>query len=437
MATCVVGAMRSGTSMITNLLRISGLYLGADADLLPPAPDNPDGFWENARFVALNDTILNEYGGAWDCPPVFPDGWEHADQLREAHARAAELLAEFVGQAHWGWKDPRTSLTMAFWQQHCPEMKIVLCVRNPLEVARSLHRRQGFSPQLSMNLWYRYTTGVLERVPREHVIITHYESYFRDADAELRRVLRALGMPHSDATIAESCAAISGTLRHHQFTNEQLHAAGVAPLVRDLYNDLVGSAASAEPRGDRSIPRSGPATHGDAGATARALSPQQPTDNATHHVGKLDVETLDTMVMRDELTAVQQRLAESIMGAERLFADLVGQGEYVRELEGKLAAMDESVRTQGGYIQTLEADLREAYEKMRGQGEYVRTLEANLTQAGKEIEAQGEYVRTMEADVRDAYERMRAQGEYIRTLEADLRDARSAGARSGVDAAPA
>ncbi len=168
MTVCVVGAMRSGTSMVTNLLRLSGLFLGAHDDLLPPAPDNPDGFWENTRFVALNDAILNVFGGAWDCPPVFPEDWESADQLQPIHTQAGLLIAEFVGQAHWGWKDPRTSLTMAFWRQHCPEMNVVLCVRNPLEVARSLHRRQGFSPQLSMNLWYRYNTNIVEQTARAY-----------------------------------------------------------------------------------------------------------------------------------------------------------------------------------------------------------------------------------------------------------------------------
>ncbi|MGI8855190.1 MAG: hypothetical protein ACR2JW_05530 [Thermomicrobiales bacterium] len=106
MTVCVVGAMRSGTSMVTNLLRLSGLFLGAHDDLLPPAPDNPDGFWENTRFVALNDAMLNEFGGAWDCPAVFPDNWERADLLQPIHAQAGALIAEFAGQAHWGLEGP-------------------------------------------------------------------------------------------------------------------------------------------------------------------------------------------------------------------------------------------------------------------------------------------------------------------------------------------
>ncbi|MGI8855189.1 MAG: sulfotransferase [Thermomicrobiales bacterium] len=389
-----------------------------------------------------------------------------------------------------GWKDPRTSLTMAFWKRHCPEMNVVLCVRNPLEVARSLHRRQGFSPQLSMNLWYRYNTNVVEQTARARIIVTHYESYFRDPQAELRRVLRFLDMPHSDETIAESCAAISGGLRHHQFTAAQLRATGVSPLVRDLYDALAERAAFADPSEDAPMHRDWPAGHG-----GERTIPRPPTGNgATLQVGTLDVDTLDTMVVRDELAAVRQQLAESVITAEGLFADLVSQGAYVREVESKLATMDDAVHEQGTYVQrletdlkkaggdidaqgtylrTLETDLREAYETMRGQGAYVReletglasmdeavrqqgtyvrelegklavmdeavreqgvyvrTLETDLAQAGKDIDTQGAYVRTLEADLRAAYELMRTQGEYVQKLEDDVRALNEAIAAQG------
>ena len=38
--------------MLTRLLHRCGLDLGPESDLMPAAADNPDGFWENLRFVA-------------------------------------------------------------------------------------------------------------------------------------------------------------------------------------------------------------------------------------------------------------------------------------------------------------------------------------------------------------------------------------------------
>ena len=58
--------------MISRLLNLAGLYLGEPADLMPPVDHNPDGFWENRKFMTLNDELLNELGGGWDCPTPLP-----------------------------------------------------------------------------------------------------------------------------------------------------------------------------------------------------------------------------------------------------------------------------------------------------------------------------------------------------------------------------
>ena len=67
--------------MVARLLHSCGLYSGPDSDLVPGRADNPDGFWENRCFVALNDEVLNELGGAWDLPP----------KAEETFARSAAL----------------------------------------------------------------------------------------------------------------------------------------------------------------------------------------------------------------------------------------------------------------------------------------------------------------------------------------------------------
>ena len=55
--------------MLTRLLHACGLYLGPRSALMPAQADNPEGFWEHLGFVAVNDELLNELGGAWDLPP--------------------------------------------------------------------------------------------------------------------------------------------------------------------------------------------------------------------------------------------------------------------------------------------------------------------------------------------------------------------------------
>ena len=49
--------------MVVRLLSLCGLDLGPKADLLPPRPDNEEGFYENRRFVAVSDQLLGAHPG--------------------------------------------------------------------------------------------------------------------------------------------------------------------------------------------------------------------------------------------------------------------------------------------------------------------------------------------------------------------------------------
>ena len=44
--------------MVSRLLSQCGVYLGPENELMAPAPDNPEGYWENIHFVDLNDRLL-------------------------------------------------------------------------------------------------------------------------------------------------------------------------------------------------------------------------------------------------------------------------------------------------------------------------------------------------------------------------------------------
>src|SRR5262245_19440551 len=111
MPTCITG-MRSGSSMVARLLRQCGLYLGPEAEMMPAtAYDNPEGYWENLRFVALNDKLLALLDAAWDRPPAVVPGWAREGRLAALREEARQFIAEFEPHAPWGWKDPRNSLT--------------------------------------------------------------------------------------------------------------------------------------------------------------------------------------------------------------------------------------------------------------------------------------------------------------------------------------
>src|SRR3954462_2308290 len=225
-AICIAGAHRSGTSMVTRLLHQCGVYLGSESDLMPAQADNPDGFWEHLRFVRLNDEILNSLGGAWDLPPTLDQSFadKRLDPLREkAHA----LVRQFDETKIWGWKDPRNSLTWPFWNGVLPSLKTLIVVRNPLEVAYSMRKRNGTSYAFGLRLWEIYNRRLLNATNATERLVTRYDAFLQKPDAELARIAQFIGL--SDKSAKNAAALIARNRRHTQFTVEELVEARVSP----------------------------------------------------------------------------------------------------------------------------------------------------------------------------------------------------------------
>lgn len=256
-AVCIAGMHRSGTSMIARLLNICGMYLGAQDRIIPPRPDNPAGFWENIDFVTLNDEILASKGGGWDFPfPQAADGWELEPALTPLRTEAKKLVKTLIEHETWGWKDPRSSLTFPFWKSLFPHLKAVVCLRNPLEVALSLHGRNNNSIPFGLNLWLTYNQRLLAVVRPEDRVVTHYDAYFFKPQAELERVLNWLNMPASEETNNRACKTISLPLRHIMFSTQDLLKAGATPEMVELYRELCEEAGPVYQRtlADKTVP---------------------------------------------------------------------------------------------------------------------------------------------------------------------------------------
>ena len=240
---CIVGMHRAGTSLVAQVLGLSGLHLGVGDDLMPPSPANPDGYWEHLGFVALNDDLLGELEGAWDRPPAPPASW-HDARFDPFRARAVDLVGTVAGSGPWGWKDPRTSLLLPFWSDILPDLQPVVVVRHPLDVAASLRRRDGMDLPDALALWETYYRRVLADTRPGHRVVTHYDAYFEHPASELGRVLTAIGLPVTVDALARCEGVISADLRHGQSSSQATADAGVAPAVVDLYRQLRAEAAA-------------------------------------------------------------------------------------------------------------------------------------------------------------------------------------------------
>ncbi len=230
--------------MVARLLHLVGFWLGDDDEIIPPAPDNPEGFWENVHLVGLNDILLARLGGTWDVPPALPSGWETAPAFDDLALAADELCGRLAAHGHWAWKDPRNSLTLPFWRRIVPDVRVVVCLRNPLEVVRSLATRDGIPLGDGFRLWETYYARVLADAPLGRYLVTDYARWFVQPAAELARLLAFVDLV-APADVAERALTIvTPCLRHHRVALPDLLAAGAPGSVIALYAGLCAAATA-------------------------------------------------------------------------------------------------------------------------------------------------------------------------------------------------
>src|SRR5262245_52825426 len=205
---------RSGTSMIAQILNQSWLYLGPPERLLKADATNPLGHFEHRGFLEIDRKLLKFFKATWREPPDLQPGWQLNPKLASLRAEAKALAATFNGKSPWAWKEPRASLFLPFWQEAIPNMKFVICIRNPLEVARSLEKRNRTPLKKGMSLWYRYMRASIEDTESCPRLFTFFDDYFRNGSAEIERLLRFCGLA-MPADLALTLGSVSRELRHH------------------------------------------------------------------------------------------------------------------------------------------------------------------------------------------------------------------------------
>jgi hypothetical protein len=157
----ITGMHRSGTSLAASLLQRAGIHLGER--LVPPAPGNPYGHFEDVDFYEFHTTVLRRLEqGIFVRAPVSQDA------LRRSEVeKARTLIDQRRHRALWGWKDPRTALFLDFWHTMLPRARFVFIYRHPLEVVLSLLRRGSdlealVDPLVGLRAWGVYNAAILD-----------------------------------------------------------------------------------------------------------------------------------------------------------------------------------------------------------------------------------------------------------------------------------
>ena len=237
----VAGAHRSGTSLVARSLGVFNLQLGEE--LMAPQPgNNAKGFFEDLDVVQLHDEILAACNRHWDS--VLPlNAQEISGLVQKGSAeRALELVESKISQhGHFAFKDPRVSKLIPFWDAALGQGGIqpayLFVVRNPLSVAASLKKRDGFPIGKSLLLWLEHVLSFLNATQGLKVLFVSYDAFMALPKAQINRMGAWLGKEVDPVELSRfTNGFLDKRLQHTSFVTEDLlQSTSVPALVKEVY----------------------------------------------------------------------------------------------------------------------------------------------------------------------------------------------------------
>lgn len=208
--------------------------LGADlpADLMGPSEDNSAGFWEPNDLVGIHDEMLVASGFRWHSVGRLRALWEDRNLMAQFYDRIVKSIElNYSGSRLFVLKDPRISRFVPLIVRALRDLgvtpKFLISIRNPLEVAASLSRRDGIHPNMSHLLWLDHYFAAERDTCGFRRSFVFYEEMLKDWPRQLKKVARQLAIefpgwnPEGEEAVN---ANIDFRLRHHERSLEGMLA---------------------------------------------------------------------------------------------------------------------------------------------------------------------------------------------------------------------
>lgn len=241
----VLGMHRSGTSVVTRIFSLLGADVGKN--LMPPAEDNPAGFWEPGEIVAVHDELLQHLGYSWSDPRALPYKWWKRPDIKVFEDRLLKLVKQHYADIDLPIiKDPRLCRLLPLWNRIFKKLgwkaHFVLVGRSPIEVADSLAKRNALSVNHSHLLWLRHVVESelwSRENPRTFLL---YNQLFENWQSEIKRCKRELGLKQlrfSKSRESEINDYIDQSLQHSKASQESFDSASDLLLfVSDAFSQI-------------------------------------------------------------------------------------------------------------------------------------------------------------------------------------------------------
>jgi glycosyltransferase involved in cell wall biosynthesis len=244
----ILGMHRSGTSLVTRSLQVLNVDLG---DHLIPAisGDNEKGFWEDIDINDFDNALLEKLGSAWDRLAPLNEKLQSSKLDEERKTAVSMLASKIKSTAVFGFKDPRTAILLPFWKSVFHQLDLddryVIAIRSPLNVAKSLHERNGLPLEAGILLWAKHMCSVLRQTQGRNRVVIDYDLMLASPSLQIQRIANKLSLSFDWEDDTEGSEErlrsfenefVSRDLRHQTSSLKDLKSSDLVPeFVKQAY----------------------------------------------------------------------------------------------------------------------------------------------------------------------------------------------------------
>jgi len=386
----------------------------------------------------FNDQLLEALGTRWDDWLPINGSFSKSPQWADFIKRGTGVLREeFEDAPLFVLKDPRICRVAALWfdilAQENIDVRIVMPIRNPLEVARSIAARNNIDEHLCLLIWLRYVIDAEAASRGMKRVIISYDQLLEDWRTTASTISKTLDVvwPRLSANTAKNIDEFIEPDERHQKVDPAIlmKSSWIAPWVTEVYrilNEWGNSGESVD----------GYAKLDEIKAKLDAATPIFARPLLTARDDRERRQALETE-MRDleakqenlshELHALQEQLGAEIARAEELrqtitdfeqsqlvdreaiAAALAGQEQLSAALDAahqRIAASDEMNVQLGIARAAAEAQVQSMQAKVDDLGHQLALNQSTLRQREEEISQMGDQADALRSAQREAEARL-------------------------------
>lgn len=442
-AIVVAGMHRSGTSALTRVFNLLGCDL--PKTLMGAGVGNELGHWESDALTAFNDQVLESAGSSWSDWLAINVGWYRSPKAEQYKAEAREVLErEFAGSRLFVLKDPRVCRLLPFWldviESAAIAPRLVLPVRNPLEVAASLQSRDGFEPGLGHLIWLRHVLDAEAASRGRPRLFCSYERLLSGWPHLIQRVETSLGVAFPRALLSaeeEINAFLAERHRHHRSSRESVcENIVLSSWLRDAYRIFDAWAGEGERAEDyATLDEISQGFDAAAPAFAKVVQAGQRAAEKARHLerecaqiaGERDLANETAAQLRGQLSEAETAREQ---GERQLRAELAAVSARLSEAERSVAAASSERDAIAGELEAARATLSERdasnAAQTRGLREELDEARRALAARQREAEALAHERDGLAMRLRDFQDRAASAAAEREALKLELAAARAA-----------